>query len=398
MELKKQTIFEELADLECEKKKCEQELDDLNAKCEEKSNLVIELSTFDAKAIGDAIAKLITRIDGRKFECRETQYCSVNGNFASYIREASSWENIDFTKGGEAVRCISIKDAMHLTHDINRNDEESQKRTFYYENHNCCYYYKKLEPVHHSFAYVKDFIDALIQYRYVNNLKEITAKNIDDFTERYITSYIQHEPVKETTSQTLLEEVESLYPLISAKGRRLNDLYYMCKEKENKIVGLSKFDALLITKSIAELITRITGREFESCSMWHGSPKGNIWEFMVYEKDLTVHHYLDKDTIPAYTKQGQAIYLGTTWYSYYYDPEISFYEEKKFGFNVDLYDQFDYVKGFIDMLIQYSLENKSKEIKQADIDLCMGEFINGYEQPTTQDPTKTKEMQVSKGE
>ena len=198
--------------------------------------------------------------------------------------------------------------------------------------------------------------------------------------------------------KTIIDELSELEDTIIVRSNELDELKAEYNKKHKLVEESSEFESKLIGPAIAKLITRISGREFEykrvisTCPRIYGGNYEIISrdELLVVDKEKYKNHYSSNYGDPTYTlaKSGEAIILATaadriiTFYKYgtreWKDGRIFWF----FGFDVELYGNFDYVKEFIDKLIDYRLKNRLEKITEDDINTFMDEFIEKYQQPT----------------
>lgn len=200
--------------------------------------------------------------------------------------------------------------------------------------------------------------------------------------------------------ENIVDEMESLFDETTKCEIRLKALKEKLWKKQELVKKFSTFESSSIGYAIAELVTKISGREFEYQSVRSTCPRminegpyaGDYEmksrdELLVIDNTICKGHYWCEtgDITLGFARKGDAIRLSTE------TPKtITFYQygtrECKnggrawfFGFDVDLYGHFDYVKKFIDALVAYRFENKLDKIDEATILAFVDEFAAGYQ-------------------
>lgn len=174
------------------------------------------------------------------------------------------------------------------------------------------------------------------------------------------------------------------------------------------VVEHSKFDVDLFGAALADLVTAMRGNKYVSGEITNSESYGyfgssdihtttNKEQLVVTEKNYREARYYSYEPreLGWLVESGLAIRFPSG------EQKITFYTPdlavNKRHVMMDL-REFDYVEGFVRVLVQYCYANESKELTKADYDACLAKFLEDYKKEVTTENPTLKLTKETKGE
>ena len=232
-------------------------------------------------------------------------------------------------------------------------------------------------------------------------MEEIRQQNtlLDEY-QNIIVHYKKSLEEKQELLNKEQEEIEAIkekyrFPLIDAEKNIKSNLEAV-QEFNNLLTNYSTFDEHMITDAICLLIHIVEEQNFQYQKaqyyigylfhgLWggQGEERFNLWKIkLIINEQKRKEEYnwplYEKDEVMELVNNGNAILLQKVEYSipkkdgkiifYFLDNNHNITCSSDFG-------RFDYVKNFIDFIIQYRFSHNLKEVSKDDIVLCMQLFL-----------------------
>lgn len=226
------------------------------------------------------------------------------------------------------------------------------------------------------------------------NMKDILLSEYQNIIDNYKKALEEKKLLLDKQKKEMDAIVEKYrLPLINSE-QNIKDNLQSVHDFNNMLISYSTFNELMISNVICLLIHIVEEEDFQyqSARYYIGYLRYNLWggqgyedfnlmnvRMIINEKKRKEEYYCsfdEQDEVTELVKSGNAILLQKGWRPKNED-NITFYfldDNNNISCSSD-FGRFDYVKNFMNFVIQYRFLHHLKEISKDDIVLCMQLFL-----------------------